>query len=157
MAIEYRNLEIGTKLIAKYLKETYHAVVVAGEGGKVLYQLPDGKEYKSPSSLGTVITGKSCNGWAFWSVDTVEATETETAAPAEVEAPTNEAEEREVPTYVPVEDDPAEPTTASFRRVPNQKGVDEGQVRLYCDACHNSFIVPQEKNPEICPAGHQPS
>ncbi len=157
MPIENRYLEPGTKLIATYKKETYHALVVTGEGGKVLYQLPDGKEFKSTSSLGTAITGKSCNGWAFWSVDTFEATETETAAPAEVEAPTDEAEVSEEPTYVPSEEDTTEVPSASFRRVPNQKGVDEGQVRLYCDACHNSFIVPQEKNPETCPAGHRPS
>ena len=46
MPIENRYLGPGTKLIAKYRKETYHALVVAGEGGKVLYQLPDGKEFK---------------------------------------------------------------------------------------------------------------
>ncbi len=44
--------------------------MVAGEEGKVLYRLEDGREFKSPSSLGTAITGKACNGWAFWNVDT---------------------------------------------------------------------------------------
>jgi hypothetical protein len=72
MPIENRNLEPGTKLIATYKKEAYHGLVVEGEGGKVLYQLTphDGKEYKSPSSLGTAATGKPCNGWTFWSIDT---------------------------------------------------------------------------------------
>ena len=69
MAIENRNLEVGTRLIAKYLKLEYHAEVVAGEGGKVLYQLPDGREFKSPSSAATAITGKAANGWNFWSVE----------------------------------------------------------------------------------------
>ena len=155
MAIENRNLEVGTKLIANYKKETYRGLVVDGDDRKVRYQLVpyDGKEYKSPSSLGTAVTGKACNGWSFWSLDTGETTDTETSATAEMEAPTSEAEE---PTYIPV-DEEAKPTTASFRRVPNQRGIDGGQVRLYCDACHNSFIVPQERNPETCPAGHQPS
>ena len=69
MAIENRNLEPGTKLIARYKKEEYRAEVVAGEGEKVKYRLADGREFKSPSSAGTAITGKACNGWAFWSVD----------------------------------------------------------------------------------------
>jgi len=72
MAIENRNLEAGTKLIAKYKKEEYRAEVVAGEEGKVLYKLADGREFKSLSSAGTAITGKACNGWAFWSVETTE-------------------------------------------------------------------------------------
>jgi hypothetical protein len=60
MPIENRNLEPGTKLIATYKKETYHALVVASTEGKVLYQLSpyDGREFKSPSSLGTAVTGK---------------------------------------------------------------------------------------------------
>ena len=146
MPIENRHLEPGTKLIAKYRKETYHAVVVTGEGGKVLYQLPDGKEYKSTSALGTAITGKSCNGWAFWSVDAGEPTELE-AAP---EQPTEEETTGE-----PTEQEPEPPISLGFRRVPNQKGVDPGQVRLYCNSCHNSFIVPQSKNPTECPMAKQ--
>ena len=69
MAIENRTLEAGTKLIAKYKKEEYRAEVIAGEDGKVKYRLTDGREFKSPSSAGTAITGKACNGWAFWEVD----------------------------------------------------------------------------------------
>ena len=67
MPIENRNLECGAKPIATYKKESYQALVVSGEEGKVKYQhIPDdGKEYKSPSSLGTAVTGKACNGWAF--------------------------------------------------------------------------------------------
>jgi len=61
MPIENRNLEPGTRLIARYKKETYHAQVVGGEEGKVLYQLEDGREFKSPSSAGTAITGKACS------------------------------------------------------------------------------------------------
>ena len=70
MAIENRDLEAGTKLIAKYKKEEYRAEVIAGEEeGKVKYRLADGREFKSPSSAGTAITGKACNGWAFWSIE----------------------------------------------------------------------------------------
>ena len=174
MPIQNRNLEPGTKLVANYKKETYHALVVASAEGKVLYQLTphDGKEYESPSSLGTAVTGKACNGWSFWSVDTSVGTEemAEPDAPAKAEAtstleePATTATEAEDPivedvvetTYVPLEEDSPEPTVGSFRRVPNQRGVDPGQVRLYCDTCHNSFIVPEDKNPETCPMGHEP-
>ena len=159
MAIENRNLEVGTTLIATYKKQSYHGLVIAGDDREIRYQLEpyDGKEFKSASALGTAITGKSCNGWSFWSVDTGETTVTETATPTEVGTPANEAKDPEEPTYTPLEEDSSEPPSAKFHRVPNQKGVDEGQVRLHCYTCKNSFIVPQEKNPETCPAGHQPS
>ncbi len=75
MPIENRNLEPGTKLVATYKKETYRAEVVAGEEGKVLYRLEGGREFKSPSGAGTAITGKACNGWAFWSVGAAEVSE----------------------------------------------------------------------------------
>ena len=45
MAIEDRNLEPGTQLIAKYKKEEYKAEVIAGEDGKVKYRLADGREF----------------------------------------------------------------------------------------------------------------
>ena len=150
MAIENRYLEPGTKLIATYKKETYHGLVVDGDDRKVRYQLVpyDEKDYKSPSSLGTAVTGKACNGWSFWSVDTSDVTEPEAVAGQTAEEETTEE---------PTEEEPEPPISLGFRRVPNQKGVDEGQVRLYCDACHNSFTVPQTKNPTECPMGHRPS
>ena len=69
MAIKNRNLELGTKLIARYKKQEFRAEVIAGEGDKIMYRLNDGREFKSPSAAGTAITGKSCNGWDFWSVE----------------------------------------------------------------------------------------
>src|SRR4051812_13374632 len=71
MAIEDRNLSIGTKLWAKYKGSVHTAEVIAVLGdasGRVGYQLPDGSTFKSPSAAGTAITGKACNGWAFWTV-----------------------------------------------------------------------------------------
>ena len=166
MAIENRNLEPGIKLIARYKGNTYHGLVTDGEDRKVRYQLVpyDDREYKSLSSLGTAVTGKPCNGWAFWSIDSSETQPTETAStkpetPAteettEAEAPASEVVE---PTYVPLDEAEAEPPISlGFRRVPNQRGVDPGQVRLYCDACRSSFIVPQGQNPTECPMGHRP-
>src|SRR5688572_21713181 len=67
MAIEDRNLATGTKLWARYKNEVHTAEVVETEG-KHAFRLSDGREFKSPSAAGTAITGKACNGWAFWSV-----------------------------------------------------------------------------------------
>jgi hypothetical protein len=168
MPIENRNLQPGTRLIATYKKETYHALVVASTEGKVLYQLSpyDGREFKSPSSLGTAVTGKSCNGWSFWSVDT---TDTEVEAqthnapepPPEGEAGLEETEPEEVTPAEDAEeasqgDSTTQPGSPGFRRVPNQRGVPEGEVRLYCDACQASFTASVGQKPETCPQGHWP-
>ncbi len=67
MAITDRNLSAGTQLYAKYKGQTYTAEVVEKEGAK-LYRLEDGREFMSPSAAGTAISGKACNGWAFWTV-----------------------------------------------------------------------------------------
>ena len=146
MAIENRDLEPGTKLIAKYKKEEYRAEVVAGEEGKVKYRLADGREFKSPSSAGTAITSKACNGWAFWSVDSGDPT----GGPEEPETQDNQAEDSGEPEVA------EPPSSAGFRRVPNQRGVGEGKVRLYCDACQKSFTTPVGETPETCPEGHSP-
>ncbi len=146
MAIENRNLEPGTKLIAKFKKEEYRAEVVAGEEGKVKYRLADGREFKSPSAAGTAITGKACNGWAFWSVE---------LDSAQTEPPEPKCSERQGEGSDGTETQ-EQPHTAGFRRVPNQKGVGEGEVRLYCDACQKSFTTPADQLPESCPEGHGP-
>ena len=166
MAIENRNLEPGTKLIAKYKKEEYRVEVIAGEEGKIMYRLADGREFKSPSSAGTAISGKACNGWAFWSLGTGAAHE----GPPETEAPLKEDAEPESTlsedspeaageeqSYDPVEEQFEEPSTGErFRRVPNQRGVEEGQVRLYCDSCQGSFTSPADQTVDTCPEGHYP-
>jgi len=146
MAIENRDLEPGTKLIAKYKKEEYRAEVIAGEEGKVTYRLTDGRSFKSPSAAGTAITGKACNGWAFWSLEPNSAP-TEPPEPENSEGDGEAAEDAETSDQSPA---------VGFRRVPNQKGVGEGELRLYCDACQKSFTTPADQLPETCPEGHGP-
>src|SRR6266545_5464525 len=74
MAIEDRNLTAGTKLWAKYKGEVHRAEVVAhaDEHGNetIAYRLSDGREFKSPSAAGGAVfgEGRTCNGWAFWTV-----------------------------------------------------------------------------------------
>ena len=144
MAIENRDLEAGTKLTARYKKEEYRAEVVAGEEGKVKYRLADGREFKSPSAAGTAITTKACNGWAFWSIEP-DSVQTE---PGEPETSDGEDSEDTEP--------PEQTAAAGFRRVPNQKGVEEGQVRIYCNTCQKSFNAPVGEPAETCPEGHAP-
>ena len=146
MVIENRDLEVGTKLIARYKKEEYRAEVVAGEEGKVKYRFADGREFKSPSAAGTAITGKACNGWAFWSLETGSAP-TETPGLENSEGQGEAAEDAETPDQSPA---------VGFRRVPNQKGVEEGEVRLYCDSCRTSFSSPADQPADTCPEGHYP-
>ena len=143
MAIENRDLAAGTKLIAKFKKEEYRAEVIPGEEGKIAYRLSDGREFKSPSAAGTAITGKACNGWAFWSLE-------DESAPTE--PPERENSEEQGQAAVNQGQSPA----VGFRRVPNQKGVGDGEMRLYCDACRKSFAALIDQQPETCPAGHYP-
>ena len=145
MPIENRNLEPGTRMKAKYKKEEYRAEETAAEEGKVKYRLADGREFKSPSSAGKAITGKACNGWAFWSVEP-DAVQTE---PQELESPTGESSDGT--------QTQEQPPTPGFRRVPNQKGVEEEEIRLYCDACQKSFTAPANESAETCPEGHTPN
>jgi hypothetical protein len=73
MAISDRNLTPGTTLWARYRGTVHTAEVVEdpllppGQTA-IRYRLADGRAFKSPSAAGTAITGKACNGWAFWSV-----------------------------------------------------------------------------------------
>lgn len=146
MPIENRDLEPGTRLIARYKKEEYQAEVIAGEEGKVMYRLADGREFKSPSAAGTAITGKASNGWAFWSLET-------NGAPNDPPEPESSQDQAEAAEDV---ETPDQPLAARFRRVPNQKGVVEGEVRLYCDSCQASFTSTADQQPETCPEGHEP-
>jgi hypothetical protein len=156
MPIEDRNLAVGTRLVATYKKTTYHAQVVEGEAGKVLYKLEDGRTFKSPSAAGTAITNHACNGWMFWSVAQAaeEGVEAYPWADVSDDEPGEDAQEEQPAEAQQVE--PSEEKLATFRRVPNQKGVSEGQVRLYCDACGKSFEAPADQPPDACPEGHRP-
>ncbi len=171
MPINDRNLKPGTRLVGKYHKQTYTCEVVEVEG-KLKFRLQDGREFKSPSAAGMAITGKSCNGWAFWSVqDAQAATATEKAEnqpTTENPAPAETATEQ---TAVPVDAEAdasaavaaTEPGASQqpnhirnrIFRVPNQKGTPEGQTKWYCEACMASFLAPTGETPTTCPKGHR--
>lgn len=75
MSIENRNLKPGTVLVAVHpargpKRKEHRCEVVAGEEGRVVYRLKDGREFTSPSAAGTaVMGGTACNGWRFWTVE----------------------------------------------------------------------------------------
>ena len=171
MPIEDRNLKPGTRLVGRYHKQSYSCEVIEGEGSKLCYRLGDGRVFKSPSAAGMAITGHACDGWVFWSVETVpatpatdplepqeesletqqviqtaEATEGESKQPGEAPAPTT--------VLVPAAEEP-NPTKKGFFRTPNQKGVTEGQVRWYCHDCGKSFLTATGQTPQSCPQGHK--
>lgn len=139
MPIADRNLAPGTRLVATYKKQEHYARVM-DDGKIVLLKGIDDVTplkditFKSPSSAGSAIMGGiACNGWRFWSL-------------AEGEQP------------VPSETAPAPKAKTAhaakvFYRNPNQRGLDEGQTRYYCNACASGFVSDQDVF--ACPNGHR--
>ena len=78
--------------------------------------------------------GKAVNGWRFWSVQGVEPKAKEGG-----EKPETQASKLKRLVY----------------RVPNQKGIAEGQSRWFCRACMKGFVIGGDRQPEACPAGHR--
>jgi hypothetical protein len=71
MPIEHRNLEAGTRLVARHKGKEHRCEVVQTDDG--LRFRADGQDYRSPSSAGkAVMDGVACNGWRFWSVEGTE-------------------------------------------------------------------------------------
>jgi hypothetical protein len=69
MAIQDRNLSVGTRLYARFKGETHTAELVEKEGAK-LYRLSDGREFKSPPpparrSPGRPATAGPSGRWAM--------------------------------------------------------------------------------------------
>jgi hypothetical protein len=91
MAIEKRELAVGTRLVARYRKQDRTCEVVETPDG-LRYRLDDGSEHKSPSSAGkAAMGGVACNGWRFWSIQGTEpaprAAKPKTEKPAKEKAP----------------------------------------------------------------------
>src|SRR6478672_7868271 len=143
MVIENRDAVVaGTKLKATYKKQEYVCSVEAGDDGKLAF-VYDGKSYNSPSSAGTAVIGTACNGWRFWSVDG----EAPAASQPTAKTATKRATTRTAAKAVRV-----------FYRSPNQRGLDEGQTRYYCNACMAGFVVVDAAfggmPVDACPNGH---
>jgi hypothetical protein len=140
MAIENRNLPVGTKLTANYRKTRYVATVEAGEEeGSLLFVLEDGSKHKSASAAGSkVMGGKAVNGWKFWTIEGDE------PAPAP-ETPKAEKKGRSG----------KKKATKTFFRAPSQATAPEGTTGYFCSACMKAFYVEGTEEPEACPEGHR--
>lgn len=150
MPINDRNLPPGTTLVATYRKERSTCAVEAGEDGKTVFRLADGRTFTSPSAAGSAVTGgTACNGWRFWSVEGAEPSANERAARAAPRRPTQPK--------APTAPEPAAAnngTVKQIRRVPNQQGVPDGQTKWFCSSCMASFLADGKREPEACPEGH---
>ncbi len=133
MAIEDRNLTVGTRLVASYRKQAHACMVEKAEEGEgILFVLEGGRKFKSASSAASaVMGGKAVNGWRFWSVQGIEPKAKEGG-----EKPETQASKSKRLVY----------------RVPNQKGIAEGQSRWFCRACMKGFVIEGHGQPEACPA-----
>ena len=136
MAIEDRNLTVGTRLVANYRRQAHACMVErAEEGDGILFILEDSRKFKSASSAASaVMGGKAVNGWRFWSIQGAEPKGKEGG-----ERPETQASKSKRLVY----------------RVPNQKGIAEGQSRWFCRACMKGFVIGGDRQPEACPAGHR--
>ncbi len=138
MAITNRDLPAGTKLVARYKGQHHAALVLVDDAGKPGYEL-DGKTiYRSLSAAGSaVMGGTACNGWRFWSVEGTE--------------PGPKAKEEKKAAKAKSENGKA---VRQLKRVPNQRGVPEGETKWFCSACQASFLAPAGEEPQACPQGH---
>ena len=140
MAVENRNLPIGTKIWVNYKKTRYVCTVEAGEEeGSVVYVLEDGSKHKSPSAAGSkVMGGTACNGWRFWSVEG-----DEPAPVPDAEKPATKARGGK------------KKASETIARMESQEGVAEGSTRYFCSACMDGFVAEGIEEPEACPKGHR--
>ena len=120
MAIEDRNLTVGTRLVANYRKQAHACMVEKAEEGEgVRFALEDGRKFKSPSSATSALMGgKAVNGWRFWSVQGAEPKTKEGG-----EKPETQAAKSKRLVY----------------RVPNQKGIAEGSEPLVLSRLHEGL------------------
>jgi hypothetical protein len=140
MAIENRNLPIGSRLVANYKKTRYVCTVEAGEeDGALVFVLEDGSRHKSPSAAGSkVMGGKAVNGWRFWTVEGDEPSAGEpNPKPAEKKARGSRKK-----------------GTKLIFKTPRQD-VAKGKASWFCSACMRSFLVDGEDEPQQCPEGHR--
>jgi hypothetical protein len=130
MPIENRELAAGTRLVARYKKQDRSCEVVETAGG-LRYRLDDGTEHRSPSSAGKAVTGGSCNGWVFWSVEGTEKPKREPRAKADK------------PKKEPAAKKPAK-TKAAPKKSGKAKGAKKGKsARMSSDASFGCGVCPE--------------
>ncbi len=140
MPITNRNLQPGTRLVATYKKIEYSALVLEDGRIRVDSDAADQPEFKSLSAAGSAIMGGiACNGWRFWSVDGDDAGGAQRAA----RVATEQIEAAQKPKGKKL-----------ITRVPNQKGVPDGSLKIWCASCLKSHVIEGDTVPDVCPEGH---
>ena len=135
MPITNRNLPAGTVLAARYKGQTYRCTVLENEG-RLAYSLEDNSIHPSPSAAASkVMGGTSANGWRFWSLE------------GELPVKETKAEKAQNPTG-------SAKMVKIIKRLPNQKGVPEGNTKFFCSGCMKAFVAETALIPETCPEGH---
>jgi len=150
MPIANRDLPVGTRLVAKYKGVTFVAEKQA-DGYNVIEPAGHpacGKDYKSPSGAGSAaMGGTACNGWRFWSVEgeapatAAEASKANGAPTAKAGKPKAQRKRARVSKFI--------------RRADSQDELGEGEVRWWCSACLDHFVVLGNEEPSQCPNGHR--
>ena len=114
-------------MMGSYKKETYLCSVETGENGKLTYVLADGRSFKSPSSAAAaVMGGKAVNGWVFWTLASGDSNAIVVATPK---------------------------IKKVIYRQPNQRGVEAGSTRYWCNACMKGFVA-EDSAALVCPEVH---
>jgi len=132
MPIHDRDLKPGTQIAARYKGETFSAEIV--QSGDSIAIMLDDRSFSSLSAAGSAITGGTrVNGWVFWSL----ADELKPREPQQLR------EGRLKSSVVRL-----------IRRVPNQRGTEDGTTRWWCSACMKSFVTQGTEEPAGCPDGH---
>ena len=124
MAIEDRNLTVGTRLVANYRRQAHACMVEkAEEGGGIRFVLEDGRKFKSPSSAASAVMGGS--GRQRLALLVRPRHRSRRVQEGGREKPETQAAKSKRLVY----------------RVPNQKGIAEGQSRWFCRACMKGFVA----------------
>ena len=83
-----------------------------------------------------------CDGWKFWSL-----AEGQAAPSGEAPAPDRKAKAPK-PSLV------ATKMVKLIKKLPNQKGVEEGSTRWFRSGCMKAFVTESTLMAETCPEGH---
>jgi len=153
----------GTEFVANYKKTRYTATV--REDGIYVFPAPlTPGPFKTLSGAGrAVMGGIACNGWRFWSPANGEPTVRTAKAARHPDAQgfregTDEefiaAVEADGGTVTRDATAPRPRLARQIKRVPNQKGVEEGKTRWFCSACMAGFQEETGITPATCPQGH---
>ena len=154
MAIENRELPVGTRLVATYKKEAFVCTVEEGEDDRRAYVLADGRRYASPSAAGSaVMGGVACNGWRFWNQEGGEPAPTLSQPKLRKATGKTKAKAGSSGRKAQKANNGAHGGHPLLHPTAIQEGVVAGETAWFCDACMATFTVPAGTEPDACQIG----